>query len=271
MMFYSSIRFPLTIICASLILTSCSTIETLFSNKEKKLAYSKRIVDEQYRSVALSKFFLPEVPEWLNFSESGQCNREYKLKFFNYTKLRQNFGLNYQKTVHFQNLYNVIYNSNLKKTKTPYLPQKEEEKIFFETLEKIRANQNIFQSPRFPIVNIFWVDYLINKKNKKNIFKLKRFLSSRKGGKGHPIFISLCHSKASIEKFLKKNRFDNGSIKIMSLEMFSTYNQRNQKVPYFSIHLDSFFTKKQKLNLYIPRGRIPREFIGRAKIQYLAR
>lgn len=254
-----------------LLLTSCSTLNSPFNNEKKKANYSKRIIGEQYRSMALSKFFLQEVPGWLNFSESGQCKREHKLKFINYKKIRQNFGLDYPKTVHFQNIYNIAYRTSLKKTKNAFLPQKEEEKIFFETLAKVKSNQSIFQSPTYPIVNIFWVDHLVNKGSKKDIFKLKRFLSSRKGGKGYPIFISLCYTKASIERFLKKNQFENGSIKIMSLEMFSVYNQQNQKVPYFSIHLDSFFSEKQKLNLFIPRGRIPREFNGRAKIKYLAR
>lgn len=258
-------------ILLSLLLTSCSTLNSLFSSKEKKASYSKRIIGEQYRSVGLSKFFLQEIPEWLNFSESGQCKREHKLRFFNYEKMRQNFGLDYPKTVHFQNIYNVSYRANLKKVKGSFLPQREEEKIFFETLEKVKANQSIFQSPTYPIINIFWVDNVINKGSKKDILKLKRFLSSRKGGKGYPIFISLCYSKTSIEKFLKKNKFENGSIKIMSLEMFSVYNQQSQKVPHFSINLDSFFSNEQKLNLFIPRGRIPREFNGRAKIKYLAR
>ena len=270
-MLYLIKNFILVPIAFSLIFASCSTLNPFSKNKEKKASYSKHIIGEQYRSVALSKFFLQEMPEWLNFSESGQCKREHKLKFFNYKKIRQNFNLDYQKTVHFQNLYNVAYRTNIKKTKGQFLPQKEEERIFFETLEKVKANQSIFQSPTYPIVNIFWIDYLVNRGNKKDISKLKRFLTSRKGGKGYPVFISLCHSKASIKEFLKKNRFENGSIKIMSLEMFSIYDQQNKKVPYFSIHLDSFFSKKQKLNLYIPRGRIPREFNGRAKIQYLAR
>ena len=255
----------------SLFFTSCSSLNPFSSDKEKKASYSKHIIGEQYRSVALSKFFLQEVPEWLNFSESGQCKREHKLKFFNYEKIRQNFGLDYPKAVHFQNLYNVAYRTSLKKTNGQFLPQKEEEKIFFETLEKVKANQSIFQSPAYPVVNLFWIDNLVNRANKRDISKLKRFLSSRKGGRGYPIFISLCYSKASIQRFLKENRFENGSIKIMSLEMFSIYNQKNKKVPHFSIHLDSFFSKTQKLNLYIPRGRIPREFNGRAKIQYLAR
>ena len=128
-------------------------------------------------------FFLSEVPQWLNFSESGKCTREHNLKFFNYKKLRQNFELNYPKAVHFQNLYNVIYRENLKKTKNSYLPLKEEEKIFFEALEKVKADQSLFQSPTYSIINLFWVDYLMNSRDKKKVSKLKGFyLQERAAG-----------------------------------------------------------------------------------------
>ena len=42
-------------------------------------------------------------------------------------------------------------------------------KIFFETLEKVKANQSIFQSPTYPVVNLFWIDYLVNRAKKRYI------------------------------------------------------------------------------------------------------
>mgnify|MGYP001169141368 FL=1 len=66
-----------------------------------------------------------------------------------------------------------------------------------------------------------------------------------------------------------KNQLDGYNIRKLTSEMFSIFNHDNQKVPYFSLRLEALFLKNQKLNLFIPRGRIPREFGGRVKVQYL--
>ena len=248
------------------LITSCGSYKKKVNEEGK---FKKRNIDEHYRSVATSKFFLREVPKWLNFSEAGKCFRNRPIKFLHLTKLRKSFGLSYKEAINFQALYNEDLRSLMLKTTQKYLPAKEEEKIFFRTLEKVKAKKFFFQRPSYKNINLIWVDKVIANKSNKELSKLKRFLNSGKGSSGHPIFVTLCKSRVELNRFLKKNQLDNYNIRKLSSEMFSIFNHDNQKVPYFSLRLEALFLKTQKLNLFIPRGRIPREFGGRVKIQYL--
>ncbi|MEE2743226.1 MAG: hypothetical protein VYD54_04915 [Bdellovibrionota bacterium] len=248
------------------LVTSCGTYKKK-GNEEGK--FKKRNIDEHYRSVATSKFFLREVPKWLNFSEAGKCFRSQPIKFLHLIKLRKSFGLSYVEAINFQALYNEDLRLSMSKTTQKYLPSKEEEKVFFRTLEKVKAKRFSFQRPSYKKINLIWVDNVIEGQSKKEISKLKKFLSSRKGSSGHPVFITLCKSRKELNSFLMKNELDSYNVRKLTSEMFSIFNHDNQKVPYFSLRLEALFLKNQKLNLFIPRGRIPREFGGRVKVQYL--
>ena len=101
-----------------------------FNLENSATHFKKRNIDEYYRSALISKFFLSDVPQWLNFSESGQCFRDQPIKFFHFQKLKGSFGLTYNEAIHFQDLYNEELRKSLSKTRLKYLPFKEEEKIF---------------------------------------------------------------------------------------------------------------------------------------------
>jgi hypothetical protein len=237
--------------------------------KHSKALFKKRNIDEYYRSAVISKFFLSDIPRWLNFSESGQCFRDLPIKFFNFRKLKGSFGLSYKEAVHFQVIYNVYFRKALSKTTLKFLHLKEEEKIFFHSLEKVKAKNFLFQRPNYKVINLVWIDPIIAKNYKKGMRKLRAFLNSKKGSSGHPVLLSLCKSRYGLNKILKENKLDHQNIKVISAEMFSVFNKDDKNVPFFSLDLDLLFRKNQDLNFFMLKGTKPREFDGRMNVNFL--
>jgi hypothetical protein len=261
---YKNILFVLFLVAFN---TSCGIYRSKLKHSEA--LFKKRNIDEYYRSAIISKFFLSDIPGWLNFSESGQCFRDLPIKFFNFRKLKGSFGLTYKEAIHFQALYNEYFRQALSKTTLKFLPLKEEEKIFFHSLEQVKAKNFLFQRPTYKVINLVWIDPMIANNSKKGMKRLRIFLNSKKGSSGHPVLLSLCKSRYGLNKILKKNKLDNQNIKVISAAMFSVFNTDDKNVPFFSLGLDLLFRKNQALNFFMLKGKKPREFDGRIKVNFL--
>lgn len=238
------------------ILTSCQSTS--------QFARRDRSAGQYYMTSGVEKFYLSEVPHWANFSESGQCQRSQAVRFVEIGNLMKSQNLDYSSAIQFQYLVNkqraekkAAYNSN-------YLIQKDEEIIFYDSLDKINNNIRPFVPPKFSSVHLVWIDSYL--KEKHGMDKLDKLMKSKKMEQGHPVFVSLCFDRNMIKKMIESNRAYPSSIKIMPVEMTSVFNEKGESTYQYSINFDHYFRKSQKLFLFVNETPDTRKFKGNFKI-----
>lgn len=218
----------------------------------------KRVNVEGYQnSSTIFKYFLPDIPLWANFSQTAQCQRNFRGKVFDFKQLEMDTSFNYKELIQFQYLYNIEYNRLLQSFGDDTPSVKEEEKLFYNVLANIRTGIYPFNPPKFQRVHLIWIDpYLSDNKDFLNLIESNALVL------GHPVFISLCLSHQEVVDLIKRNDLQNKDIRILSFEAFSPYDisLNNQKA--LRLNLNEFFEKNQKLIFYNPKDFTPNEFFG---------
>lgn len=238
------------------ILTSCQSTS--------KFARRDRSAGQYYMSSGIEKFYLSEVPLWANFSESGQCQRSQEVRFVQIGDLMKSQNLDYSSAIQFQYLVNKqraekkeAYNSN-------YLVQKDEEIIFYDSLDKINNNIRPFVAPKFSRVHLIWIDSYLNEKH--GMDKLDKLMKSKIMTQGHPVFVSLCFDNSMIKKMIDSKKSYSSGIKVMPVEMTSVFNEKGESTYQHSINFDHYFRKNQKLFLFVNETLDTRKFKGNFEI-----
>jgi len=237
-----------------LFLTSCATTVT-----DKQL--KRRNLDEYFSGSGVVRYFLSDLPDWANFSQTAACQRSISPRYFNVTTLLKSYDYTYEQSVQLQYMFNVEMNKLKQRTEAKFLPFSDEEKLFFTLTDKIQADIRTFRPPTFKRVNLIWMDPLL--KSAEGQKSLAKLLRSSDMDLGHPVLISMCLNHFEMEKFLSSKGMLNRNVRYIPYEMFSPYTKTGEKVPLFQIYLNEFFKKNQKLYLYLPRGHFkPNELIG---------
>jgi hypothetical protein len=213
-----------------LTLSSCST------------GIKSRTVDQYYTSTGVEKYFLSDIPEWANFSQSAGCFRTKGIRYFDLNALMKSYSLKYSEALQLQATFNEEY-LVLKKQPNVTLSLKDEEVLFFRASDKVNNKINFFDAPDFKQIHLIWVDEAL--KGKKEEDKLKQFMQSPVHNTGVPILISACLTRPEIEA-----KFPNMAIKTISAEMFSIYDESGEKNPSLHIDLKAFFKTEQKIIFY---------------------
>ena len=182
--------------------------------------------DDFYGNGSIIGYFLPEIPEWIMVSESGQCSRDHKIKFLDMPTLRRSFALDYAKAHQMQLMFNMELDKKLKSLGLTYLPLKDEEALFYHILDQVTADFKVFRPPTFKKVNIIWIDPAIN--DQEIYLRLKNFVKSNAFDLGHPVFASSCLDQVELEKFSESLGIGATDIRFLSFEMFSIFNNLNQ-------------------------------------------
>lgn len=214
-------------------LTSCSTTSGL----------KPRTVEEYYVSTGIERYFLPDIPEWANFSQSGGCFRTKGLRYFDIDALMKSYSLNFFEALQVQASFNEEFLAAKKSQGKETLTLKEDENIFFKASEKVGSKINFTNLPDFKRVHLIWVDEVIADSAREQ--KLKNFLNSSVHDEGVPVLVSACLTKSDLEK-----KFPETNIKSLSAELFSIYDAKGQKKPNLHINVDVFFKPEQKLFFY---------------------
>lgn len=217
-----------------------------------------RNVDQFYTSTGVAKYFLSDIPDWANFSQSAGCFRAKGIRYFDIDALMKSYSLKYAEGVQVQATFNEEY-LELKKNQKSLLTLKDEEVLFFKASEKVNSKINFFDPPTFRQVHLVWLDEAL--KGKKEESLLRNFLQSSAMDSGFPVLVSACLTKSEIEMM-----FPNQSMKIISAEMFSIFDEDGNKKPKFHINIDSFFKPEQKIILYVQKTRkTVEEILGKYK------
>ena len=217
-------------ILISLLVIGCST----------KL--KSRNIEEYYTSTGVSKYFLPDVPDWANFTQSAGCFRSKGIRYFDVDAMMKSYSLSYANAIQVQASYNEEYLA-VKKQPNVTVTLKDEEVLFFKASEKINSKIPFFDPPTFKQIHLIWLDEIL--KGKKQEDKFRAFLQSSTQDTGFPVLISACLTKAEIEE-----KFPGLSMKVISAEMFSVYDDKGVRSPNMHINLDAFFKPDQRLIFY---------------------
>lgn len=202
-----------------------------------------RSVEEYYVSTGIERYFLPDIPEWANFSQSGGCFRTKGLRYFDIDALMKSYSLSFFEALQVQGSFNEEYLAAKKAQSKDSLTLKEDENIFFKASEKVGSKINFTNLPDFKRIHLIWVDETIADSAREQ--KLKDFLNSSVHDEGVPVLVSACLTKADLEK-----RFSETNIKSISAELFSIYDSKGQKKPNLHVNVDVFFKPEQKLYFY---------------------
>lgn len=213
-----------------------------------------------YQSSGINQFFLPQMPLWVNFSSTASCRRNYVPQYLDVQKMRASFNLSYQQTMHFQYTFNVAYNQERYQREGNYVPMKEEEMLFYQTLDQTQSGIFTFRAPNYPQSHVIWIDPFIDQQVP--IKKLKQFLISDKMSKGHPIFFSLCLNYRELEHFLSAHEIQNQNIRLLSYEILSPYNLESNFTTSFQIDLDQLLGVDRKIVVFSPTKVSPMELTG---------
>lgn len=218
------------LILISIVITSCSS------------GLKPRPMEQYYSSTGVEKYFLSDIPDWANFSQSAGCFRTKGIRYFDLNALMKSYSMKYAEALQLQATFNEEYLS-LKQKPNVTFSLKEEEVLFFKASDKVNNKIVFFEAPAFKQVHLIWMDEALLGKKQED--KLKQFLNSSVHDNGVPVLISACLTKPQIEA-----KFPNMAIKIISAEMFSVYDLEGAQKPGLHIHLSSFFRNDQRIIFY---------------------
>ncbi len=248
-----------------IVIMACFFGCTQTSEKADDYDMRRRQVGEYFLSSGVTRYFLPEVPYWANFSEAGSCRRDGVMKFFELSKVRDSLSLNYEQAIQLQ----LMFNNELRKLKesneVDHIPFKEEERLFFRVSEQIQAGIRVFRIPKYKKLNLLWIDPLINEGKEK---KLKALVNSERFADGHPVFLSLCKSRFAMETWMRKEGLANKNIRLLTYELLTPFSLEGELSTRYHIYLSDLFEEKS-IVLYAPRGKtVPKVFEGKYKTKF---
>lgn len=247
-----STMVKVVVICLLIYATGCS-LGIDKSIKRRKIheytiggGYAKYIlyntIDKKYKSKFNSTF--------------DKCTDKTGMRIIKIDTLRKHLSLSYSEALSFQYSYNIYHRELLNKYHIDHLSIKQEDALFYSTVNKIKSGIEIFKRPKYKRIHIILIEEDDGDSDKQIYNKIKKLMSSNSMSKGHPIFISPCMHRDKLERFASKY-FGHLNIKIMSREIFSPYDEYNNLTPNTHINLSAIFKEKQKLYLYSPRSHPP--------------
>lgn len=237
--------------------TSCSTLEP---DKD----FKRLDMNEFYREAGMSRYFLPAMPQWLNFSESAQCERSHSMIYLDMESLKKGQALNYEQSLQLQLLFNLSREEKMQTANVKALPLREEEGVFFESMQKIQSGFMPFMRPKFNRIHLVWIDSLL--KSEENVKKLKKMMQGNLLTQGQAVFISQCMGKNEMEKFLEGHDLLDAHVRLIPMELFSVYSAEGKRQQQFLIELNQLFDTKQELHLFLMGQTKPKEFIGKFEV-----
>ncbi len=218
----------------------------------------KRVnVDQFYRESGVVRYFIPNLPRWANVSPEYGCQRGVSITYLHLTNVMESFSLNYMQGLQLQLQYNME-KSNAYRFKDSALTVKEEEKLFFKSLDIIKAKNYPFKIPKFNRINVVNVDDYLGGKEK----ALKNLMDSAVMFEGRPVLISQCHRREELIDILTKARVNISGARIFSYELFSPFVSSGGNTGLDSVDLSKLFNKNQKIYFYY-RKRVPKNIQGK--------
>lgn len=205
--------------------------------------------DEVYISNGVEQYYFALLPYWANFSTKAACFRSSPIRYINFEKISKSYNLSYSELIHLQHMINRKLYSYKDAKGQDQLSPKDESFIFQNTYQKVNGGSTDFVLPKYHTVSIIWSDSFDN-----DFKKIKKVLEREDVLKGYPILVSMCLSDFELNQKLREFDLDTRGIKILSADMFASYDKDLKRIPEFTLDLKEFF-KKKKIIFYKSRKR----------------
>ncbi|NOT80869.1 MAG: hypothetical protein HOP07_17935 [Bacteriovoracaceae bacterium] len=229
-------KFILSHLFVLSLITSCST------------QLKNRDVTQYYSGMGLEKYFLSEIPTWANFSSVGNCFRSKSIQYLDIGALMKSFNLSFIDALQIQATFNEDY-LGVKKDPNAKMTFKDLEIIYFKASQKVTGKINFFDAPDFKTIHLIWIDEILADKTLEKEKKLKSFLQSDVHNNGFPILVSACLTKSEIAE-----KFPGQSFKILSAELFSSYDNTGSAIPGLKLDLGTLFKANQNIIFYTQKS-----------------
>lgn len=217
-------------------------------------------VDSYYRQNGVIKYFLGVLPRWSNTSSAANCTRDHSVNYFDFKSVSQSFSLNYEQVAAFQYLYDSEYSQAIMKAAGRALTLKEEESLFFASLDKIKSGQRLFKTPIFNSVNVIWIDDF------KSIEKIGELLNSPILNNGRPVLLSMCKTRHQLREYFRRGKINIEGMRLLTFESFSYFSSDLVLQARESINLNEVLGNK-KVNFYTNRSKVPENIQGKVTLR----
>ena len=245
-------------------------ILTVFSCSQPQKSntdFQRRNLSEYFTSSGAVQYFLPDIPEWANFSEVGRCTRDNSIRYLNFDKLSKSYGLKYDQLMSMQYFFNKRKKERQFELGADSLSMRDEEKIFFEVSDQIQAGIRPFRNVKSERIDIYWIDLSLLGKKKTKRLKDKLKMTSQWGT---PYITSFCLEEKALSDFREDQNIYSGTRLIPAISYSPYGSKKYKRLPYFSINFRSLFNlidSKTKIYLWIPTEvSVPSNFSGYDKI-----
>lgn len=216
----------------------------------------RRNVGEYFTGSGVVQYFLPDLPGWANTVASLSCQRQASVRFFDLSKLRQSFGLDYQQSLQFQLSFNIDRANRTSENSQSLI---EEERLFYSVSERVQAGIVPFKIPKFNKINLIVIDSAMM--NDIYVKSLKELLKSSQFQLAYPVFVSLCFSDMNARQFLSSINYD-GQYSILPMSSLSPFDSLGKLHSTPMMNLKEFFGKDKNITLIEPRGISVKELTG---------
>lgn len=219
----------------------------------------QNIDDRVYQSSGVEQFFLPELPNWANFSGHGKCFKSASFHYLDFSKLLATYQLTYSQMLELQAQYNQRLEDYYRSTAVRFLKPIEQANLFSNTLEQVRGGVRQFKLPvGVGQVEVIWLESFL--KNGK-IDELKKLAASGRFDEKLPVLYSSCLSKQYLDQWLTENNLENVGFYKLSAEWLSPYGSDAVLRPGLEVNLKELFGPSVKMSLFSFRQELPSELI----------
>ena len=205
---------------------------------------------EAVNSSTVAIYFLSPLPTWANYSGRGGCFRESEVQFLDLASLGRSFNLTYPQRVEFHGIYNKLWRAYKNHYRVTALPAQEQEKIFYQVLEKVRSEVDGINVPEHERLNVLWLDPLIANPAWAATFARvqEEFLAQ-----GHPMLVSTCLDPEGLKQWQAKLGMAHEDVRFIDLGFFTSYQADGKRVAGEVIDSAALFPDK-KVYLYLPKA-----------------
>ena len=220
---------------------------------------NRRNIDEYVVPSHTVQYFLPDLPTWTNYSVSSECTRDNLIRFVNFERLQNSFRYSHEQITALQQAFNLERRNILEGRRRRALGFKEEEELFYKTMDSVQAGARVFVRPDFDRIHLVWIDPFVTKR--KDVRNLKQLFDNKTFVLGHPVFISLCLSYEGVGRFIGGHGFTD-AVRILSSELLTPYDGRFKLVHRLKLYIDPLFKSSQRLYFYTPTV-VPDDIVGK--------
>jgi hypothetical protein len=227
---------------ALLTVISCSNGEVTRQPLEGNLPYTTSGVEQ---------FFLPQLPNWSNYSMPGKCFKSSSFQYLDFPKLQRVYQLSYSQMIELQSLYNERLENYFRSTAVRFLKPVEEANLFSNTLEQIRAGVRQLNIPNVKELEVIWLEHFINQ-NKVEAFK--KMVKEGRFDEKLPIIFSSCFSKQRLNQWLIEQGLEDMDFRTVTAEWLNPYGSSMELQPGLRVEIAKLLGENMKI-FFLPENK----------------